>query len=61
MDDLSDEEVNTKLQLLHDYAVNEMNMNPTSVVYELESALCNYQKEDEELDEDPARDTSEPC
>ncbi|MCL9815255.1 hypothetical protein [Natranaeroarchaeum aerophilus] len=61
MDDLSEEEVNAKLQLLHDYAINEVNMNPTSVVYELESALCNYQKEDEELDEDPTRDTSEPC
>jgi len=61
MDDIEDEEVNAKLQLLHDYAVNEMNMNPTSVVYELESALCNYQKEDEELDTDPNRDSAEPC
>lgn len=61
MDNLEDDEVSAKLQLLHDYAVDEMNMNPTRVVYELESALCNYQKEDAELDTDPARDTSEPC
>lgn len=61
MDELTDEGVNRKLQLLHDYAVDEMNMNPTSVVYELESALCNYQKDDEEIDFDPDRDSSGPC
>lgn len=61
MDELSDNEANAKLQLLHDFAVEELNMNPTRVVYELESALCNYQKEDAELDEDPERDSAEPC
>lgn len=44
MDALSDEEVNVRLQLLHDFGVEQLNMNPTTAVYELESALCNYQK-----------------
>lgn len=61
MDELDEEEVNAKLQLLHDYAVEELQMNPTPVVYKLESALCNYQKEDAELDVDPSQDTAEPC
>lgn len=38
-----------------------MHMDPTRVVYDLESALCNYQKEDAELDDDPVRDSAEPC
>lgn len=61
MDELSDEEVNQKLQLLHDFSVEELRMNPSRVVYEIESALCNYQKEDAELDEDPTQDLAEPC
>ncbi|PSP88626.1 hypothetical protein BRC90_06830 [Halobacteriales archaeon QS_4_69_34] len=61
MDDLSDEEVDVRLQLLHEYGVEQLNMDPSSAVYELESALCNYQKGEGGLDKDPKRDSAEPC
>ena len=61
MDALSDKEVNARLQSLHDFGVEQLNMNPSTAAYELESALCNYQKESDDLDEDSERESAEPC